>query len=278
MASKKIAPPDAPTQPALEDAPTLGRFRTGWLQDTPDERDWKASHHFGAARSPAPENLALLKELATVDDQGMTSSCVAHAALTAVETRLRHMGFVPPRFSRRAAYDVGRSYERSPGQPLLDQGMFPRHMMMGLRQFGLCEEDAWPWDPEAINREIPWDVQQKATPYRIAGWYRIDSSGLSRILDIQLALAKGYPVIFGTQVGREFENWNGRGVVPVAGSDNVGGHMLCLLGYTTDNGEVIMRGVNSWSYGWGDRGLFWAGNAFLTDERASDFYVMEISG
>lgn len=276
--AKKPAPPPEEEIPPTEPPAAKGSYGRGWHEDTPDPRDWSSKGMLGAALRLSLEATGLLDHLDRVDDQSTTSSCVWHALCYAVEVRLRKMGFVPPRLSRSFGYGGARMLARSDkGMPLVDTGCYPRHAMKWARDFGMVTEADWPWSVADINKEFPWDIQQKATSFRLSGWARIDAEGHARVAEVCNALQKGFPVIFGTRVDEAFENWDGKGTVPLAGQDSLGGHMLTLLAYTTDNGEKIFRGPNSWGPYWGDRGLFWARESFITDPRAGDFYIVTVS-
>lgn len=281
--SSENAPQESAPEVVAKSEPTSivpkGKFGTGHIKDAPDERDYKARVMLGAPRNLPPE-ASLEQHLRGIRDQGQTSSCVGHAIGTAADTRLRKLGFMnTPDPSRVAIYTFARAMGRSSGsKKLVDDGSQPRLAMKGIREWGTPSEKDWPIDQATINDELPWDVMQKASAFRISQWHRIDSLGHGRVEDICNAIAQGYPVVFGVDVDDNFMNYSGKGAVAAPDpSNSYGGHMMCLVGYTTENSERIFRGVNSWGTGWGDGGLYWAHEGFIKDVTAGDFYVIQCS-
>lgn len=284
--AKKTDLPSEPSLPnALQHMPRTARG-FGWKKDVDDPRDaqFSARKLFGAIRAAAPE--ATLEEyLLNVLDQGGTSTCVGHGVGTALITRLRKMGQEHEDVSRLAIWDFAVAAEKGKDQPFVDQGCFIRDAMRGCRDQGIPPLSAWPpviaggytKSLEAsVTSAPPWDVLQKAATFRVQNWYRIDDVGYSRVDAICQAIAHGYPVVFGTEVDQAFEDYSGKDVVKAPGSFTLGGHCMCAIGYRTVNGKRQIRGVNSWGYGWGDRGLFWADASFFMDARMSDVYVMSV--
>ena len=273
---------DVASEPSLPTPVPNGRPTArglGYKRDLHDPRDYKARLLFGARRGLPMESLELVGCLVGVKDQGDTSSCVGQAISTAIDARLRRTGrWDAPRASSLAVYTYARALERAAASDsLLDMGSYPRLAMKGLREWGVATEDRWPFDLTQVNAELPWDVMQQSAAWRVTSWWRIDSTGKERVEDVCQALAAGYPVVFGTEVDAAFMAYDGKG--PLQAGDRahtLGGHMMCLLGYTTENGARVLRGVNSYGLGWGDRGLFWAGEGFVMDPAASDFYVFQL--
>lgn len=251
----------------------------GYKKDTPDDRDYKARALFGARRGLPNENLVLEGCVPGIKDQGPTSSCVGQAIGTAIDARLRRIGkWDAPQSSSHAIYTFARALYRLSGDERLDdEGSFPRLAMKGLRDWGVPSELRWPFNPAKINDELPWDVMQAASANRLQAWWRIDSVGKERVEDICQAIVAGFPVVFGIDVDSAFLDHVGKDpIVAIDHAKIAGGHMMCLVGYTTANQARVFRGVNSWGLGWGDRGYFWAGEGFVMDPSAGDFYVLQI--
>lgn len=289
--AKKIVDEESKTDRTIEASDLLatrdgtGKFSSkapgrslGYKKDVHDERDFKARALLGARRTIANEALDLQGCVSGVKDQGATSSCVGQSIGTAIDTRLRKLGkWDAPLSSSQAIYTFGRALSRlSKDESLQDGGTFPRNAMKGLKDWGVPTEQRWPFDPSHINDELPWDVMQAASANCLQAWWRIDSMGKERVEDICQALEKGYPVVFGTDIDQAFMDHSG--TKPVGTPDRskiVGGHMMCLVGYTTENSARVLRGVNSWGIGWGDRGFYWATEGFIMDPAAGDFYVIQ---
>lgn len=253
---------------------------TGHVPDAPDPRDrwWTAAARLGAPRG-LPVEATLEPYLRRVKDQGSSNSCVGQAIASAVDVRLRRLGATLAEPSSLASYTMARSEDRaSAADRLSDWGCSPRTAMRALRDRGLPSEADWPFALTEVNEELPWDVHQRASAGRVTSWHRVMSEGASRALEVCNALAQGFPVVFGTVVDAAFQAGLWDGAVKPAAGDPVGSHMMTVLGYWRPRGGLQWRILNSWGEGWGDKGLFWAEEDYLTDPRAGDFYLVQVSG
>lgn len=255
------------------------KFGRGHLLDTPDERDWQANGLLGAPRN-LPGEASLEPFVKRVLDQGSSESCVGHAIAQAADIRLGKLGFESPPVSPLAIYTLARELARAKSsEPLEDAGSYARLAFKGARDFGLVSEDKWPLDMEHVNDDLPWDVLQAGSAFKVASWYRIASRGIGRVHDICNAIAQGWPVVFAVDVDQSFLDFVGKGRVPAYDpKQGVGGHMLCLVGYATDGPEKVFRVVNSWGESWGDHGFFWADQAWIAADTINDVYVTQVAG
>jgi hypothetical protein len=251
------------------------RFGTGYKKDTPDDRDRPAHAMLGAAVRLPAECLGLRAKIRRIKNQQTTESCVGQALCTAVDTRLRFLGFDLPEPSSLGAYVVARKVG---GETILDdQGCSPRDAMKGARDIGLPDEAAWPFDPALVNVEPPRDVLENATRHLLLQWYRIYQTGASLADEIANAVSKNYPVIFGLELDAAFFDYAG-GTIAAMNADKRGGHMLCCLGYRTDaDGKRAFLVVNSWDESWGENGCCWISEDVFATDRVSDPHAIEVS-
>lgn len=252
----------------------------GWKADPRDVRDYSARALFGARRG-LPGAASLEGYVSAVRDQLTTSSCVGQAIARAVDTRLRAIGITTTYPSALAAYSFARALGRlSPSEALTDDGSQPRLAMKGIRDWGLPPETKWPFDEAHVNDELPLDVMQSASGFKLAAWHRVDTIGRERVLDVCQAISNKYPVVLGVDADRALMTYTkGQVLTTPVESEVVGGHMLCLVGYrTTSSGQMQLRGVNSWGTGWGERGFFWADETWLTAPGTGDIYVLVVQG
>jgi len=255
---------------------TKRKYGKGYLKDPEglDQRPTRAL--FGAIKS-LPLEASMEAFVPFIADQVETSTCTGQGIGGAIDCRLRKMGrHDAPLVSRQGIYTIGRSIDRvSTKTPLSDDGANPSQVMRGLRQWGVPTSDRWPFDPATVNEELPWDVLQEASAFEITAWWQIYSSGKSRIEEMCQALAAGYPVAFGVDVDRPFEDASGpKPIHSLDPTKSLGGHMMHAVGYRTVNGARQIRCVNSWGVGWGDRGLYWAEEPFFLN--ASGIYVIQV--
>lgn len=280
MAKKDLPPTsDLIVPPASTGKPLpVGRFGKGWLKDVIDPRDFSARAFLGAPSALGGE-ASVEAFVRRIRDQQQTSSCVGQSWSSAIDTRLRKMGFLDAgEPASLGVYTPARALERSnANSPLLDEGSFPRNAAKAVQQYGVPTEQAWPFSEKDVNTEIPWDVMQQMSQFRLVAWHRIDSQGLERCADVANAIKQGYPVCFATEVDQAFEDYMGKGLIQPAHA-SLGGHAMCLVGYRMNGVKFEFRGQNSWGTSWGDRGFYWASQDFVIDPRAGDFYIIQVSG
>ena len=234
---------------------------------------------YGAPRIALPSACYDLMRFCKVRDQKGSSACVGFAITGAVYCRLHYLGYDCDLFSPIATYNIGRQLEGIyKGKALPDDGSYPFLVMNGCRKFGLVTEKELPFDShweERVTKEVPFDIFQKASQFRLHSFSRIAVSGDARIDTVMRAIAAGHPVPLGMEVGTVFQNYaNGRD--PVGREFNsLGGHMTFLCGYE-NNGEVFI-GCNSWGKDWGDGGFYRITRDKLTDPTTTDLYDFVIT-
>jgi hypothetical protein len=228
----------------------------------------------------------LRKKAPTVQDQNGCSACVGHGTSCAITTA--HcvagkplFGFdasgAPVPCSPRDPYTGGRCYDRlNDGSPetakLQDEGTFVLSAIeyvadWGVRKTGApMQYDGAPVNsdcvPLNVNDEPKFDELEADSVNIQPRAHQIISTGAQRVNEICLALDAGHPVVFGMSVDQTFCDYTG-GIVGAMGA-SVGGHCMCLLGYSTVGGKRIFNGRNSWGAdGWGEAGDFRCSEAFI---------------
>lgn len=198
-----------------------------------------------------PRRIDLRPECTPVEDQGQVGSCTANAAVGALEYQRRREGKTHVDLSRLFVYYNSR---RMTGREHEDCGATIAQCMAALLAFGTPAELSWPYDAEAVMAVPAPEVFDEALRHTPREYARVD--GLEHV---QGALARHYPVVFGTTLpDRCFEEAGRTGVLPAptrAELDavaNQGGHAMLLVGYDSDQRTFLVR--NSWGPGWGDQG------------------------
>lgn len=258
----------------------------GWKPDTQEHiaqtpvfSSVMRAQRYGAARLGVPSAINLLGKHCFIRDQAETSACVGFALSGAIYARLHFLGFGTPLFSPLVVYAIARQLEGIyKNRPLPDDGSHPFLAMRGLSTRGIAYEKDWPFDRDHSSRvfqEVPFDIFQKASQFRVDSFSRIDAKGDVRVDICKRALASGHPIPLGMMVGDEFQAYTkGRGPVGVE-TEDVGGHMTFLTGYE-DDGDVFI-GCNSWSQDYGDEGFYRIHRSKLEDESSSDIYDFTIT-
>ena len=200
-------------------------------------------------------------------NQRRTNSCVANAAVKALEIKRIQAGEPHVDLSRLAVYYLAREL-MVPTETHLDQGTYVSHAFDALRRFGVPPEEAWPFDTDKINTPPSWRAMRKAYVHKIAAFYRIRSTGQDRVEAVRDALRAGNPVVFGTATGKNWKNYD-KGDVLGSPGRRTGAHATVLIGCQGD--RII--GENSWGEGWGDDGFYLMDPAVIASSDSSDFWV-----
>ncbi len=278
-----IPPPEEALPPpsidlTKSDAPTTASRKRGFghLPDPLSAADFNAGMLLGGAPVNLPSEVDLRAHVDEIFDQGVTNSCVAQAAVGALETRLAMQGR-RAKLSTAEPYKVARALARaSISDKLTDDGCYPRLLMSGMKKVGVCLASDLPFDIAKIDDELPWDVLQRASAHKIAAWYRVAVGGDARLQQVAHALAKGYPVIFGAIVGQAFMDAGRNTLLKPERVEPKGGHMVGAYGYRGEGRARQFLIRNSYGTTWADGGFAWADAEFLSEETSTDFYVITV--
>ena len=203
-----------------------------------------------AAAAPLPLNVDLHAGFPPVRDQGMRSTCVAHAC-TAVREYLTGAQSTSQDFSEQFLYWDCKHHDNAPSQ----EGTYVSTGMDRLRADGIPNEADWPYNPNPIPGNEPQDpapngILDKAAPQRITSSSSLNANNVDAL---RQALAAKNPVAFAVSV---YSSWfaeptqtTGDIRLPLPGEKLEGGHALCVVGYQTDasvpgGGYFLVR--NSW--------------------------------
>lgn len=219
--------------------------RYTWQPSKPDNRD----HMFGLGSQQLPEVVEALAGANPVEDQGKLASCTGHAGTTALEI-VTSSG----NLSRLMAYYNARVLG---GNVNRDSGATIRDLIKGFTKFGVAREAVWPYNPAkfSIKPSIVAEQDAKRIVARVSSYERLTS-----LIQIQVALANGLPVIFGFRVPDYFEGQfvakTGWVPFPAQPTRFVGGHAVCAVGYNTRHPVPYVQVRNSWGTSWGKKGDF----------------------
>lgn len=246
--------------------------RFGWLPDKLDSRDipYFAIRKFSLAPIALPESVDLRKDWPPVYDQGNLGSCTAQAVVAAYEVELRKQpALADVSLSKLFVYYNTRLME---GTVESDSGAYIRDTVKVIKFLGTCLETIWPYSVNDFKVKPPEDAYVEALNHQAIVYASVPGN----IRDICIALADGYPVVFGFTVYESFENpevaKTGMMTLPKAGERAVGGHAVLAVGYNQATQHFLVR--NSWSSNWGIEGYFWMPFAYV-ERLARDFWVIQ---
>lgn len=276
-----------PDQHEAEHAKWKPRRGTGHKPATWPEGTKSTKHLLGARAGLPTSAMGLRAFIDWIRDQGMTETCVGQATARAIHLRacqqLQDHAELPndrmPAFpSALAIYQLAVQAEGE--EHFGDNGADPAKAMDALAVKGIPREDTYPFpeldelgnpkDKEAVTRNVPLDVLESASDYKLGDYFLIDSDPEHSPDDVRHALAQGFPVTIAVDVDRAFNDYDGRGVLGPPTGKTYGGHDIILFGYEGD----WFWGINSWGAGWGDHGLFRISAAAVA--AASDKFVIEV--
>ena len=217
--------------------PTLG-----CIPSPPDVRDYKLV--VAGSVGPLPESFELIPP--KVKNQGGTSSCVAHAASSAVEY------FHAQEHEAVAQFSTEFIYGYRPKDYYQGNGMIIREALQTLAQLGDVFWINLPGNHQVEEARANVDKHLEAltplaAPHKIAEYYRCRGAE-----EMKRALVTGHPLICCIAV-RQGDHLDSTHVWRTDPKANITGyHALMIYGYNT----VGFLTQNSWGTVWGNGGRF----------------------
>ncbi len=233
-------------------------------------------------------------------NQLQTSSCVANATTRALENKRIQRAYYAAlstgvaeasalaqaqaqhvALSRLALYYLCRE-EMDPPETDKDEGTIISIAAELLRTFGLSREAQdpanpadrafWPFDVSKLHVAPTWAAMREAAVHKISSWARISSTGSQRVDDVIAALSAGNLVVYGTQVGANWQQYDGSSILqPVTGTPE-GGHATMLCGWDPSG---FFWDENSWDNDWGDDGFCKVSPDIISSPQTEDLLVIQ---
>lgn len=244
----------------------------GFLEEEDSPRHWSFEASLQSKLVPESEGDIDLRPFSSPrHSQKTTSSCVAQATVKALEIkRIQKYGKAAHiDLSRLAVYWFARNL-MVPKKTNKDSGTYISLAFDAMRRYGVPPESDWPWDVDKIYDPPTWSAMRKAYVSKITAFYKIRSSGQTRIDMVVEALRAGNPVVFGTNVDQTWTRYKkGQTLKPIPDDKARGRHATVLVGW--ENGKFI--GENSWSKSWGDDGFYLMAPEVISSSGSADFWV-----
>ena len=244
----------------------------GWKPDVPDFRDFKFSIP-DLALKPVPEffDLSSDKNQPPIYNQFNLGSCTAQAIAAAFHfERLdatQSPDFIP---SRLFIYYNERVLE---GTVKYDAGAYLRDGLKTLSKQGVCPESVWTYDISKFAKKPTAKAYSQALKYNGIAYSRV-----GRNLNLfKRAIFERNLIVLGIAVYESFltPEVASSGIVPIPlrSESLMGGHAICLVGYSDEKQSFIAR--NSWGTTWGKGGFFFLPYEFIENDNLSDdFWII----
>jgi len=248
------------------------RNKLGWFPNQEDQRD-QSFQLLGLPIGTDPGNKLILHGWEPpVYHQGSTNSCVAQAIAAAIEITERQTFGVSETPARRQMYYNSRSMH---GAETRDNGTYLRLSGKALFKMGVCSEKHCPFSKRRINQQPSYGAYMRGHGRRGAKYVFLTGRESRRVDEIVSSLRAGYPVLFGTEVTRDYLRNAGPHMVdrPEASDKLVGGHAQLITGVRRDGGSLQFRVRNSWGVNWRDGGHVWMAQEYITWRQSRDFMV-----
>ena len=198
--------------------------------------------------------------VASVCDQGSTSSCVGQALANAVTIREAVCGYGWNPASALFAYWYAR-YKSGAG--IVDDGTYIRSACNVMVKLGIPDEKYWPMSSWKVNRQPPPSATMQAHPRSGGVYVGIFDIGSMRADAVKACIAADIPVIAGFRIDDAFVSDSGPEVIDTPYAPRYG-HAMAIIGYKPDPTHVTLYEIlNSWGYSWRKGGRAWLTEAYL---------------
>lgn len=219
----------------------------------------------------SPETGHIIPEFTPISNQGPINSCVANAWCDMLEILNGVIGEKVSQLSRLFLYWTSRYYT---GGTDKDGGTYLRSAATQLRNIGIVDEKWWPYSGsvDVVFQSPDLDLYTMASNNRISGFYKQNPLAVNMLSELELAIFASHPFVFGVDISRDFENYNGGGeIFSAQNADIVGSHaMICVgVGYNGSERFWVLR--NSWGVDWGDSGHVKVNDLFIS--QISDIWI-----
>jgi len=220
---------------------------------------------------------SLKKYFKEISDQYNIGSCSGNATADAMEAMIARRENKDPSkikdLSRLFIYWNARNLQ-DPTKPVEDKGSRISLSFDSSQRYGVPTEEEYPYDTSKVNNKPSWLVYKAAIQNKIKNFYRLDGEGQERITQLKQALVNGNPIVFGTDVSKEFLGVRDNRVINPPTNNIVGGHAICCVGYDSARKAFEIR--NSWGTTWGVQGYGYMSEEYMMNPMTRDLWVPTI--
>ncbi|CAF0874527.1 unnamed protein product [Rotaria sp. Silwood1] len=175
-------------------------------------------------------------------------------------------------------YYNARIIDKLQENQMVDRGTYIISAIQGLKKFGCCKVETYPFDPANVNLKPPPEC------YTEAEKRRIDEAMMIRaeLNEMKGCLAEANPFAFGLRLFPSFAQAGsngGRVKMPNIHSESQsveqGCHAMLAVGYSDESGCFIVR--NTWGEKWGDKGYCYIPYHYMCNPQlCCDLYAIKM--
>jgi hypothetical protein len=219
-----------------------------------------------------------------IEDQLSIGSCTANATVSACELFMASAGLFSDT-PETDELDLSRRFNYYTSRQLLgaeyltgDPGSTARSALRAANKLGLPSERICKYDVKLANVAPEPEAYADAEKRKIGEYRRITIGMNDEVIhSIMYALAKGWPVAVGLQVGHKLRDLPASEPYPFLHPTNNpywGNHEMLIVGYKRLPDRVLLKIENSWGSDWCESGYFWT-SALVVVVDVIDLWVVQ---
>ncbi len=224
-----------------------------------------------------PQKVDLRPLMTPVENQGNLNSCTANAIAGAYEYLIKKHTAKPFDVSRLFIYYNARRRDGSQDE---DEGSVIQYGMEGLKKYGACHEQLWPYDEGSVLEKPDGQSYSEAARFKALDMQLVEVE----IDHWKKALAEGFPIVFGCVLFSSFDDCvKHGGLVSMPSANEVkrgehGRHAMLCVGYSDVDNVFIVR--NSWGNKWGASGYCYMPYDYLMSKKLNggDCWILRNAG
>lgn len=225
----------------------INRSRHSCRLSRPDNRDWS----YQVSQQPLREVVDLREWDSRIEDQKTLGSCVGQAIAGAYELMLKRD--FPAYYVELSSLFVYYNARINEHLTELDAGSTIRNGLKGVRDYGICSEELWPYN---VGK---FDVRPSAEAYEDGRKRKLENfRRLFTVKEIIQAINNNRPVVVGMNVYLQFFDLDKNNSVVQLPTNRIidyyGEHAVYFLGYDEKKKQFLAK--NSFGTDWGDHGYF----------------------
>ena len=200
------------------------------------------------SKTTVPDEVDLREYDSRVENQGELGSCAAESITSNYELQTKyHYAEKFVELSSLYVYYHARYFNN---EVAMDSGTDLRTALKGVKSFGICKEELWPYDITKFDVQPTPECYVDGMPRTVSEYHRVFTmSGLYELV------AGKQPVLIGVDVFSNFmdiDKADPNVHYPSDKDELVGAHAMLVVGYSKP--KQILVAKNSFGTEWGDKG------------------------